>query len=191
MVKPIDGFFRPAVIDQVFTKGHDKGRPTFNTMFHKSLYHGLLATTVANFNSTYAGFYGFLRGALDLPFALIQESFFEQVLEADMREIKREPALKAIYIAVNFFTSVTLLYVTCKFGELIYWGGKSLVGRATYRPFGILDLLKIEGMFALFTVGIDIGLKIVDNMVISNNRSSSRQHYHERPDFDPESSQYD
>jgi hypothetical protein len=180
MVKPVDGFFRPAVIDQVVTKGYDNYRPTLNTVFHKGLYHGLLATTVANFNSTYAGFYGFLRGALDLPFALIQESFFERVLEADMHDIKKEPALKAIYIAVNFFTSVTLLYVTCKFGELIYWGGKSLVGRATYRPFGILDLLKIEGMFALCTVGIDIGLKIVDNVLSSRKHDREDQYGEDR-----------
>ena len=179
MVKPTDGYFRPAAIDQVFFNRYEYDRPTLNTLFHKGLYQGLLATTVANFNSTYAGFYGFLRGALDVPFAKIQEAFFESFLETDMREIREEPAFKAIYIAVNFFASVTILYTTCKFGELVYWGGKSLVGRATYRPFGILDLIKIEGMFTLFTLGIDLGLRILDAAATSSkSSSSSSQRYH-------------
>lgn len=184
MAKFVEGYFRPAAMDQVFFDNYRSDRlPTISTMVQKGFYQGLLARAVANFNPFYAGVYGFLRGTLDVPLAKFQEFLFEE-FDCEMREIRREPALKAIYIAFNFFATVTALYSICKIGELVYWGGKSLVGRADYRPFGILDLLKIEGMFVLFTVGIDLGFKGLQHVLTHRGSSSSERYYHEDVPFD-------
>lgn len=185
MVKFVEGYFRPAAMDQVFCDNYRNDRlPSISTMVQKGFYQGLLARSVANFNPFYAGFYGFLRGTLDVPLAKIQEFLFEE-FDCEMREIRREPALKAIYVAFNFFATVTALYSICKIGELVYWGGKSLVGRADYRPFGILDLLKIEGMFALFTVGIDLGFKAVQHVLTHRGSSYSSSSHFDQCEEDP------
>ena len=185
MTRIVEGYFRPAALDQVLFNNYRNQLPHPNNMFHKGVYHALLATSVANFNPVYAGFYGFLRGALDIPFAKFQEFLFSE-FDCDMPAIRHEPGLKAIYVAFNFFATVTLLYSVCKIGELIYWGGKSLVGRADYRPFGILNLLKIEGMFLLFNVFIDLGFKGV-GYLLTESSSSSRsyeRHYDAHEEWD-------
>ena len=74
MVKRVEGYFRPAALDQVlFNNYQNDKRPHISTLFHKGVYHALLARSVANINPVYAGFYGFLRGALDIPLAKAQE----------------------------------------------------------------------------------------------------------------------
>ena len=123
----------------------------------------------------HAFFYGFARASTDFLTAAIQYNicFDGNYGHKEQDDFDSNPLLKTLYCAVNIFGSMLILYSICKVGELVYWGGKSLIGRADYRSFGLLDLIKIESMIALFTVTIDFGLNALDSSV--RNGSSSRR----------------
>jgi len=180
MTRPYECGVRPAAIDHVF---YDQmKRPSLNSVFTKSVYWGALARTVASFNPNYAFFYGFARGATDFITANVQ---YALCFEKPNHHQCYEDFLKALYVGVNFFGSMLIMYTICKVGELVYWGGKSLIGRADYRSFGILDLIKIEGMFTLFTIGIDLGLKAVDTALFDPkpSRNGYESQYHTKGGF--------
>lgn len=164
MVDLVHSCFRPTCVNQAIFEQFDT--PTLNLMFHKGVYHSCLSRAVANLNPVYASIYGFLRGALDYPFSEVQRRLFGKMLEYDIKEesltsyfsshkqYSVNKMLSTLYIAVNFFASIAVVYTACKVGELAY----SLVGRVNYRPFGISEVIKVEGTFVLFTVVIDLFL---------------------------------
>lgn len=156
-MRSFDATVRPTATDQVFFN-HTR-RPTVNSVLQKGLYHGLISRSVANFNSKYAFLYGFIRGSTDCITATVQYLFAFDDMGAhrsrENRGFNEQSLLKVLYVAVNFFATVTILYSLCKIGELICWGAGSLVGRVDYRPFGLLDLIKIESLTFLMTTVLD------------------------------------
>ena len=86
-----------------------------------------------------------------------------------------------MYVAVNIMASITIVYAVTKVGEFTYWGAKSLIGKADYRPFGILQLIKIESVTFLATTLFDLGANGVDKFLHSESSSSSYHGQYDQP----------
>ena len=183
MAKPYDLSMRPVATSHVFFDQAFNKMPSVSSMLHKGIYEGLSAASVANFNPKYAFFYGFVRGSTDFLTATLQ---YDLLFKGENGHLEDEgfadsAVMKSMYVAVNIMASITIVYAVTKVGEFTYWGAKSLIGKADYRPFGILQLIKIEAVTFLATTLFDLGANGIDKLLTGRSSSSEREYEFDQP----------
>jgi len=159
----IEAGMRPTAINQMFY--NKVNELSIIRIFHKAIYYGLMARSSLNINPMYAFVYGVARGATDFIMASLQYKSIHGEPGDHLKSGGLARVKKTLYVATNFFVSIAILYGICKIGELVYWGGKSLIGTANYRPFGILQLIKFESITFLVTTVLDLGCVTLDKSV--------------------------